>query len=60
MKFSAQFHGIPAGWVGTGSVGFRLSDDATYPDLIKAIKHRFGGNIPYQKEPCAYGARPLI
>jgi len=55
MKVTAQFHGIPADWVGTGSVGFILSDDATYPDLFKAIKHRFGGNIPDQKQLSAYG-----
>jgi len=60
MKVTAQFHGIPADWVGTGSVGFILSDDATYPDLIKAIKHRFDGNIPDQKQLSAYGTRPLI
>ncbi len=33
MKFSAQFHGIPADWVKQ----MILSDDATYPDLSKRL-----------------------
>jgi hypothetical protein len=48
MKVTAHFHGILADWVGTRSAGFELSDDATYADLIKAIKHRFGRNMPAQ------------
>ncbi len=48
MKVTAHFHGILADWVGTRSAGFELSSNATYPDLIKEIKRRFGGNMPEQ------------
>lgn len=46
MKVTAHFHGILADWVGTRSAGFELSNNATYPDLITEIKHRFGDNMP--------------
>ena len=45
MKVTAHFHGILADWVGTRSADFELSYDATYSDLIKEIRRRFGGNI---------------
>jgi hypothetical protein len=48
MKITAHFHGILADWVGIRSAGFELSNDATYSDLIKEIKQRFGGNMPDQ------------
>ena len=48
MKVTAHFHGILADWVGTRSAGFELSNDATYADLIKEIRRRFGSNMPAQ------------
>ena len=48
MKVTAHFHGILADWVGTRSAGFELSNAATYSDLIKEIRRRFGGNMPDQ------------
>ena len=48
MKITAHFHGILADWVGTRSAVFELSHDATYGDLIKEIKNRFGDNMPDQ------------
>jgi hypothetical protein len=48
MKVTAHFHGILADWVGTRSADFELSYDATYSDLIKEIRRRFGGNMPKQ------------
>ncbi len=48
MKVTAHFHGILADWVGTRSAGFELSNDATYADLIKEIRRRFGGNMRAQ------------
>ena len=48
MKVTARFHGILAEWVGTRSADFELADDAVYADLIRVIRHRFGGNMPDQ------------
>ena len=48
MKVTAHFHGILADWVGTRSADFELSNYATYADLIKEIRRRFGSNIPAQ------------
>ena len=48
MKVTAHFHGILAEWVGTRSADFELSDGAIYADLIREIRHHFGGNMPVQ------------
>ena len=48
MKVTVHFHGILAEWVGTPSAEFELADGAVYADLIREIRHRFGGNMPDQ------------
>lgn len=48
MKVSVHFHGILADWVGARSADFELADGAVYADLIREIRHRFGGNMPDQ------------
>ena len=40
MKITAEFHGILADWVGTGSANFDLPAGATYFDLMEEISRR--------------------
>ena len=48
MNITASFHGILADWIGTQSASFKLPSNATYADLMVAIRHRYARNMPDQ------------
>lgn len=48
MNITTSFHGILADWIGTQSANFRLPYNATYADLMAAIRHRYARNMPDQ------------
>jgi len=48
MNITASFHGILADWVGTRSANFNLPPNATYADLMMAIRRRYAQNMPDQ------------
>ena len=48
MNITASFHGILADWIGTRSANFNLPPNATYADLMMAIRRRYAQNMPDQ------------
>ena len=48
MNIKTQFHGILADWVGAPSASFKLTDDATFVDLMLEIGRCYRQNMPDQ------------
>ena len=48
MNITASFHGILADWIGVRSARFILPPNATYADLMMAIRQRYAQNMPDQ------------
>lgn len=46
MKIYVSFFSILADWVGLPETVVDLRDGATYGDLLTAIGHRYGANMP--------------
>jgi molybdopterin converting factor small subunit len=63
MKIKAFFHGILSDWVGVLQADINLPDGGNLGDLLSAIRHTYGHNMPEQlwdEETNRFNGRVLI